>query len=165
MADCFNCKHRRNMVCIPESNDCEKVYLLDDHDVFEVNKDKCDFYFSRDRIYDYSSHYGSVRYTRDIFHKEIYDHSGPFKKTFSFDNCILCINGIVNKYDHIILTILDTGNYDENDLKIFKISQCQELTRKNVRKYDIEIHCKCITIHKEDDMIIVNGLNFLGGEE
>lgn len=168
MANCFNCKHRHHMICIPESNDCEKVYLLDDHDVFEVNTGRCDFYSPRDRVYDYSSHHGRVRFTRDIFYKEIYDQSGPFSREFSFDKCMICINGIVYDYRCFyrnIITIIDTKNTDDKGLPIFEISIGTKTAIRSICKHKFVMHCKCITIHKEDDMIIVNGLNFLGGEE
>lgn len=170
MADCFNCIHRHNMICIPESNDCEKVYLLDDKDVFETNNEKCSFYNSRNRIYDYSTFDGSIRYTHDLFDMEIDDKRDEFSRSYSlsiydFKHVFLNINGIIKEYSRINLTITNTRKMDNDGLTIFEITIGQKFANGSISNHHIFIHCKCITIHKEKDMFIINGIRFLGEEE
>lgn len=168
MADCFNCKHRHHMVCIPESNDCEKVYLLDDHDVFEINKDRCDFYKQNDIVYDFSALYGAIRFTR-----EIYDHSTDEEsstiKTFKFDPCIITINGILYDFssddnDFVKITFYDNRQTKMvNGMNIVNIIIEKRQMNTYIHTYSCTLVSKTIVIryNRETNTIIINGIGYL----
>lgn len=168
MADCFNCKHRHHMVCIPESRDCEKVYLLDDHDVFEVNNDKCDFYDRRDIVYDFGAMYGALRFTRDIFECSIdLDNVSIFNRIFAFNPCIIIVNGIAyNLSDHNIknLEVRFNNNPSARDdgRHIMDISIKFEVYPEKY-SYDIKMIAKVVTVryNKETNAVIINGIGYL----
>lgn len=174
MADCFNCKHRHHMVCIPESNDCEKVYILDDYDVFENNKERCDFYQRKDTVYDFGSMHGVLRFTRDIFDcsdasatANNVDVSTIFDKVFSFKPCIIIINGIM----------YDLSDSDIRNIKIrFHSNLINKIDGRNIidisiiyemhyGKYyhDINMVAKVVTVryNKDTNSVIINGIEYL----
>lgn len=168
MADCFNCKHRHNMICIPESNDCEKVYLLDDHDVFEYDKDRCDFYHCKDIMYDYMTKNKAIRYTSDIA-----DHSFiGSDRIFVFDPCTVIVNGLVydlfdeNAYNYVKIVfnmhskVRDDGRY---------VVEIQLKYEHDFSGYvqNIKIVAKAITVRydKETNTVVINGIGYLEEEK
>lgn len=167
MADCFNCKHRHNMICIPESRDCEKVYLLDDHDMFEFNKERCDFYDCKDTMYDYMTKNKAIRYTSDIA-----DHSFiGSDRIFVFDPCTVIVNGLVydlfdeTVYNYVKIVFNMDSEVRDDGRHIVEIQLKYE---HNFNGYvqNIKIVAKAITIRYDKDInsVIINSIGYLGEE-
>lgn len=176
MADCFNCKHRHHMVCIPESRDCEKVYLLDNHDVFEVNKDKCDFYDQNDIVYDFSAMYGALRFTREIYDHSIKDDYESAKiRTFKFDPCTVVINGIIYDFDNkdnefVEIKIIDNIYKDEHayqDMHVINIRMTKRQMHTYTHQYCVTMITKTVVMRyvEETNTVVINGVGYLEEEK
>lgn len=174
MADCFNCKHRHHMVCIPEGNDCEKVYLLNDHDVFEVNNDKCDFYDQNEVVYDFSAMHGALRFTREIYDHSIKGYYSARIRTFKFDPCTVVINGIIYNFDNkdndfVEIKIIDNIYKDEYEYPMNTINI--QMTKRQIHTYTQQYYITMITkvivmrYIKETNTVVINGVGYLEEEK
>lgn len=177
MADCFNCKHRHHMICIPESNDCEKVYLLDDHDVFEVNKDKCDFYEQNDIVYDFGAMYGVLRFTREIYDHSIEDYYNSARiRAFKFDPCTVVINGIVYDFDNkdndfVEIRVIDNTLHKSKqlyqDMHVIDIYMIRRHMHIDTHQLGATMITKTIVMRyiKETNTVVINGVGYLEEEK
>lgn len=94
---CANCKHRHDMICIPESEDCAPYYFLDINDLNGENDSEnsdCDYFDPIDECYTNSSLSGLLLYTDRMKEKEI-KHNDRTRARFKLDNCTVIINGAI----------------------------------------------------------------------
>lgn len=147
---CANCKHRHDMICIPESKDCAPYYFLDINDLNGENdseKNDCDYFTAIDDCYTNSSLQGLLLYTDKMKEKEVEceDETARFK----LNESTVIINGVI--YD--LATAIKSGieiSITPYPVLNYVVIELMYYSRNYVKYYSMKCRPKCIMMNYND---------------
>ena len=155
---CANCKHRHDMICIPESKDCAPYYFLDIEDLNgedDSEKIDCDYFTAIDDCYTNSSLQGLLLYTDKMKEKEVECEYETVR--FKLNESTVIINGVI--YD--LATSIKSGieiSITPYPVLNYVVIELMYYNRNYINYYSMKCRTKCIMMsyNDTDNVVTIN---------